>query len=295
MRSVLLIIAVIAGILLPQAAFLNVIIKFLIMFLLFIAFLDIHLDKSFFNLKVFQGYLVNVLLAIAVYAILLIFDKQLAITAFITVIGPTATAAPAIMLLLKKHVEFTTAAVLLSSIVTGLVLPFMLPFITELNGDGNSFAILANVLMVILIPLIAGQALKHLSHRGYLYMLKHQSVSLYILCLIVFLAVSNSSLYIRTQIEVTASVIVMIAIQTLLICALCFLAGRIVGGKKFAIESAQSLGNKNTILMMWFATTYISPVVALGPVFYLVCDSTYNAYLIYKIKRSKAKKKSKSL
>jgi len=62
------------------------------------------------------------------------------------------------------------------------------------------------------------------------------------------------------------------------ICLINFNLGRILGGKEFSLEMSQTLGQKNTTLVIWISLTYFSPLIALGPIFYLIWHNLYNSY-----------------
>ena len=62
------------------------------------------------------------------------------------------------------------------------------------------------------------------------------------------------------------------------LCAINFGLGWKFGGRGIPREVSQSLGQKNTLLSIWIAMTYVNPMVALGPTFYILCHNTYNAW-----------------
>jgi BASS family bile acid:Na+ symporter len=281
-KSFIVLIAIAIGFAFPQAHIFGWLIRPLLMFLLFSAFLDIHLDRSLVNIRVIVGPLAALAIGMVFYFLVLPFDRTMAVTAFVMAVGPTATAAPAMVMLLRGHMEYITGAILFSSLTAAVLLPFSVPFLTGTEGRADGVSMLMSVAPVILVPLLAGQALKHLSHTGYLYAMKHRYVSLYVLAVMVFLAVAQASQFIRTSPEIGAGHIVRTALLAAVICAVSFLVGRVLGGKRFALESSQAIGNKNSMLVMWFALQYVSPLVAVGPVCYVVCDSLYNSYLLYK-------------
>lgn len=75
-------------------------------------------------------------------------------------------------------------------------------------------------------------------------------------------------------------------LPALVICIVNFGVGRLIGGKRFGLEASQSLGQKNTMFMLWFSLSFLNPLVALGPVMYLVYHNTYNSYQLYRKERA---------
>ena len=64
----------------------------------------------------------------------------------------------------------------------------------------------------------------------------------------------------------------------LLMCIILFKLGLRMGGKGFPEESSQILGQKNTILAIWIASTWFGPWVALGPLSYVLWQNLYIAW-----------------
>lgn len=69
-----------------------------------------------------------------------------------------------------------------------------------------------------------------------------------------------------------------IALISLIICAVNFTVGKLIGGKEFSREASQSLGQKNTMFTIWISLTFLTPIDALGPIFYIIYHNLYNSY-----------------
>ncbi len=79
----------------------------------------------------------------------------------------------------------------------------------------------------------------------------------------------------------------MIAGLALVICCLQFWCGKSIGGKhNDRISGGQALGQKNTILAIWMATTYLNPVTAIAPGSYVAWQNIINSWQLWK-KRKK--------
>jgi BASS family bile acid:Na+ symporter len=64
-----------------------------------------------------------------------------------------------------------------------------------------------------------------------------------------------------------------------------FTFGAVLGGERFRQESSQSLGQKNNSFVIWVALTFINPLVAMGPTFYILYHNLYNSWQIYRFER----------
>jgi BASS family bile acid:Na+ symporter len=74
----------------------------------------------------------------------------------------------------------------------------------------------------------------------------------------------------------------LIALASLVVCCLQFYIGRITG-KKYGdkISGAQGLGQKNTVLAIWMALTYLNPIASIGPAAYIVWQNSINSMQLY--------------
>jgi BASS family bile acid:Na+ symporter len=97
----------------------------------------------------------------------------------------------------------------------------------------------------------------------------------------IFLITANASNFLRSQSGLSRTVVLEIAVASLLICVLSFGLGRLIGGREFAREASQSLGQKNTTFTIYLAMTYASPLVALGPTFYVIWHNLWNSWQLH--------------
>jgi hypothetical protein len=84
------------GALIPQAHTLTFLIQYLLMAMLFFAFLGMEFKLKTIPKSVILILFANIALAFGGHAILAPFDKEFALVAFITAIAPTTIAAPVI-------------------------------------------------------------------------------------------------------------------------------------------------------------------------------------------------------
>ncbi len=54
-----------------------------------------------------------------------------------------------------------------------------------------------------------------------------------------------------------------------------------IGGREFAREASQSLGQKNTSFTIYLALTYANPLVALGPTCYVLWHNLWNSWQLH--------------
>ncbi|MCX7996601.1 MAG: hypothetical protein N2691_02455 [Patescibacteria group bacterium] len=280
MKAVIFAGAILAGFAIPQAAEFLWLLKPLLMGLLFYAFLDIHLDRSLFHKQIPLVFAGNVGLSLVLYFAVAPFDRTLALALFSIAFAPTATAAPAIMFFLRGKVEFVIASVVFTNFAAALLLPFVFTGILVPGASISTLSILRDTAIVILVPFVLVQVTKLSLPPVYRFFDKHKEIALWILAAIIFLAVSNAGAFLHKEEGVSFAYVFQIGFACMALCLGLFTLGRRFGGGEFRREVAQSLAHKNTMFMAWFATTYLSPAVAMGPIFYLICDTLYNTWQI---------------
>lgn len=273
------------GAFLPQAHIYSFLIQYLIMLMLFLAFLDTSLNWKIFNKSVFMILVANISLAILSYFALVQVNYDLAIIAFITAITPTAIAAPVIIELLDGRVEYVVASVILTNSTIALLLPFILPLIVDSKIDISTLALLKNVSIVIFFPLIIAQLTKRFPPKVQQTMKKLKSASFYLWLIVLFLATSNASYFMRNESTFSLGTLLSSALISLIICISNFTVGWFLGGKMYRKEASQSLGQKNNALTIWISLTFLNPIVALGPTFYVIYHNVYNSYQLFKKQR----------
>lgn len=87
--------------------------------------------------------------------------------------------------------------------------------------------------------------------------------------------------------DVPGSVQILIALAGFITCALQFYLGKRIGTiYKDRISAGQALGQKNTVLAIWMAYTYLDPVSSVGPGSYVLWQNIFNSWQLWK-KRKK--------
>ena len=79
----------------------------------------------------------------------------------------------------------------------------------------------------------------------------------------------------------------LVAGAALLSCVLEFAIGKKTGSQfGDRMTAGQALGQKNTILAIWMAYTYLTPLSSLAPGTYVLWQNLFNSYQLWKKGRS---------
>jgi BASS family bile acid:Na+ symporter len=287
-RTAAILSAMILGALLPQAHVFGIAIRWLVMGMLFLVFLQSRLSNSSLHRSHFVLLAANIALGFAGWGIgWLIGGRDIALAAFFCGITPTAIAAPVIISFLRGRVEFVVAAFLLTNITIAGLLPILLPFVLGRATPEAFVHVSTSVAVVVFIPMLLAWVVRTLHPRaaGWPGRLRNLSFGMWVTTM--FLITSNASDFLRQQADAPLGILLQIASASLLMCVASFGIGRLIGGKKFPREASQALGQKNTAFTIYLALTYSSPLVALGPSCYVIWHNLWNSWQLHRAARYK--------
>ena len=244
-------------------------------------FRDMHLRREHW-----QSLFLNLLMALVPFFFVKFFfpeEKLLAELLFFTGISPTATAAPVVTGLLNGRIGFALTGFTLSNVAISLSLLFLLPLVT----GNHSFSFLSHIagtlLMVVVFPMTAGLLAKKFFPRLPAAAKKYKLISLFLWSLCLFVMAATAGDYFRKQEKSALVILLLSGVLTLGICFGNFFFGRLIARKKYARETSQISGQKNTTFSMYLALAYAStPAAALGPIFYILWHNLWNAWQIYR-------------
>lgn len=230
--------------------------------------------------------------AICAYFIISPFSEELAQGIAICIFCPTATAAPVITGMLGGNISKVATYSLFSHASVAFLAPLFLSYMNP-NSDitfvDSVLTISKSVLPLILGPLAVALLLQRFLPRAHSSIANHQGLSFYIWALALIIVVGNSVSFLIKQPANKLPEIILLGASSLIICLSLFHIGRRIGrhyGEP--ISGAQSLGQKNTVLAIWLALTYLNPIVSAAPATYVAWHNTVNSYQIYRLERRKA-------
>jgi bile acid:Na+ symporter, BASS family len=287
-KSFALLGAIVLGAFFPFFSKYSFLIQWLLMGMLFFSFLNLKTPEKMLREKsVLLILLANVLVGVFAYIFLSFFDRDLAIVAFLLGAMPTATAVPAVISFLRGNAEFAMASVLLTNIFMAFFWPLF--FLTVFSIQIPPIHLFISIISVVLFPFFIAKAFQLLFPLLAFSVAKNgMKISFLLWILVVFLAVANASSFLFSDHSGVSFSFFRILFLAGFLCALHFWLGRVLGGKSFALEASQSMGQKNTMFSLWVALQFFSPLIALGPIFYLIFHNLYNSYSLFFAHRSRS-------
>lgn len=253
----------------------------LIFLMLFITFCRVDVRDMSFSIMHLWLLLFQVAGSAAAYYLLLPLGQTIAQGGMICVLAPIATAAAVIGGLLGANVARIAAYSLLCNFIIALVAPLFLSLWG--NGECTFEQILYRVFPMLVCPFLLAQLLKSIHHRSAEWIGGHGLVSFYLwLCSMAITLGRVSEYIVENTAEISLSLGGQLAFVALVICIIQFTLGRYIGFKYNDMTTCgQSLGQKNTVLAIWMAQMFLSPIAALAPTAYIIWQNLANSLQIY--------------
>ena len=210
-----------------------------------------------------------------VFLVLRPFSLDVAQAIFICVLCPTATAAPVVTGMLGGSVPRVAAYSVLCNLAVALLAPLLFVWVGE-GAAAMSFAdefksVALQVAPLIVLPLAL-------------------AFGLYFFAPKVVVVVGRAVAFILAEPAAAIPEMIVIALGAGVVCVLQFAAGCRIG-RRYGddVSGAQGLGQKNTVLAIWMALTYLNPIASIGPAAYIVWQNSINsAQLYFKMKHTRA-------
>ena len=280
-------IAMITGALIyPYVSRLSFLTPYLLFAMLFLTFCKISITEIRFHRAHIWLLLIQLFVSICLYYILLPFNAVIAQGAMLCLLAPTATAAAVITGLLGGNVGFLTAYVLFCNIAVAFAAPvyFSLTGVqAELSFFQSVWYICQNVLLILLLPLVVAIALRYLTPKIHKALLSIPQLAFYLWVVALIIVTGNT---VKLMIELGENNFIIevgLLVVSLFLCCFQFFIGRRIGRHYGdAISAGQGLGQKNTILAIWMAQTYLHPLTAIAPAGYILWQNIINSYQLYR-------------
>lgn len=266
--------------------------SFITPYLIFTMLLLTYCNLSLKNIRLAPMHLWLILIQVfgsmAVFFLLRPLNVVLAQAAMICLLAPTATSAPVITRLLKGNVESLTTYSLLCNAVVAVMAPVVFSFAGDGGYAGMSFfesflSIGRQVGVLLICPFLLGILVRRLRPQVAEHARTFSNISFVLWSFALTVVSSKIVSFILAQDAENYLLEVMIAGCSLVICLLQFAVGRKIGCRyNDTIAGGQGLGQKNTILAIWMAQTYLHPVSSLGPGTYVLWQNIVNSYQVWR-------------
>ena len=265
---------------------------YLIFMMLLLTFTSIDLHKIRLTRLQLWLLLIQISVCWIPYVLLRGYSSDVAAGLFMCVFISTATAAPGVTKMLGGSVEMLVSYSLTSNLAFALLAPPFLSIISDtadVSVAATLLYIARGVLPLLLVPLLVAYLLGRYAPELRSRISRYSSLSFYLWALALLIVVGNA---VGLALEQQGAGIVQFAalfVGSAVLCAVQFYAGRVVG-RHYGdpISGAQGLGQKNTVLAIWVATSYVSALASLAPAAYILWQNIFNSWQLYRKTRREA-------
>jgi BASS family bile acid:Na+ symporter len=171
-----------------------------------------------------------------------------------------------------------------------LISPVFFSAVGEVEASSFSrsvWIIFQRVFLLLFLPFFCALIFQKLFPRIHSEAKKMKSVSFYLWAVALVIITGKTVQFIVGQENPDYKVEISIAIGAFIVCAGQFLAGRRLGriyGN--TVAGGQSLGQKNTVLALWMAQTYLNPISSIGPGTYVLWQNIVNSYQVWRNRKN---------
>nr|WP_310786850.1 transporter [uncultured Alistipes sp.] len=263
--------------------------SFLTPYLIFLMLLVPYCKLSFDDMRITRLHVIllgiQILGSLALFGIIALFDPLLAQGTFICVMAPTATSAAVITGMLGGNIAVLATYTLLSNLTVATLSPLVFSLIGSQTALPffESFGIVCRQMIPLLIlPFVIAVLLKRFAPRIHRQLRERQQISFYLWAVALTIVMGNTVAFLVKQDASNYANEIWMALLALAVCCAQFLTGRRIGRRyRNKIAGAQGLGQKNTILAIWMAQTYLTPIASVGPAAYVIWQNLINSYQLW--------------
>ena len=253
----------------------------LIFTMLFFTYCRVDITKMRVTMMHFWLFAAQVVGAMVLYTLCEPLGQTVAQGAMICALAPIAMAAVVIGGMLGANIENMTTYSLLCNVATAFVAPFILSWTG--NGECTLTQILTKVAPLLVAPFVAGQFCRFALPRVAGWVADRSRDSFYIWLFSLTIVVGRTTAFVIDHSVTDITTEIILAVVAAVICIAQFALGRKIGAKYGdVVAGGQSLGQKNTILAVWMAQSFLNPLSSVAPTAYIIWQNIVNSYQIYK-------------
>lgn len=201
--------------------------------------------------------------------------------AMICVFIPTAMASVVVGGMLGANVTTMTTFMLLSHMSLAVVAPLLFSFVgvnTNLTFATSFWLVFRRLLLLVVMPFVVAQLLGKVSPKAFDYVKNHQSWSFYMWLSSLVILMASTTNFVLAQPREYIGLEVAMALVAGALCLVQFGVGSWLGDRHGdRIAGSQSVGQKNTLLAILLAQSYLHPLASVAPAAYIVWQNLINS------------------
>lgn len=242
-------------------------------------------------LLLFQLFASSVLASVLIFFQMGVAYREVFEGAMVCLICPTATAAAVITGKLGGSASSLTSYTLLSNILAAIAVPLIFPLVephADITFITAFLKILGKVFPLLLFPFILACILRQYFPRIHRFLLGFPDLAFYLWGVALAIVMAQTVKSLMTS-DASIGVEVSLALAGFITCVIQFYLGKRIGGKYYdRISAGQALGQKNTVLAIWMAYTYLDPLSSVAPGSYVLWQNLFNSWQLWKKRKQQS-------
>ncbi len=292
-RPYILPIAIIFGLFFHKyCAVLKVVVPYLVFCILFLNFVAVKLKNLRMCFMDIYLIMFQITVSIGMYFILKLlgFDEIVAQSVLVGVLCPVAASVVVIAGMLGANKETLTTYAIMGNLMVAVVAPIYFSFIgvhQDMPFWTSFLIILKKIGGVIALPFFVAWILEQYFKKESDRIAKFSGLSFYLWAMALCITIGQTIDFLMLSKKDDLDIILWIAVFSLIFCVIQFGVGRKLG-KHYGdvVAGGQLLGQKNTAIGIWMATTYLNPLASLFPALYSVWQNVFNSWQLWRYKKS---------
>lgn len=275
-------------------ATINVLTPFLIFVMLYVTLCSFEIKQMKITWLHLWILLFQVVVSLGFYLILYPFNPILAQGSLAIILAPTAISAPVVAAMLGANLSTMVTSTLLSNLAVAFISPIYFSIAgnhADISFWHSCWLVLYKVAPLIIMPLVLALLTRRFLPKLGASIVRQKNINYYLWSISLTIVIGSTIESIFRMNSSQAEILILMAILSIIICALQFYFGRLIG-KRYGdvVAGGQSIGQKNTVLSIWMAHTYLNPVSSVIPALYVIWQNLYNSYqLVQKSRKGKQK------
>lgn len=297
LKSWILPIAIVLGIFFHEyIVVLQPALPYFIFLMLYFSFNSLDVKTMRFTMFDFWLLLFQLVVSTAVYFIIRPFSEIVAQGAFVTVLAPTAAAAIAVSLILGANIGMMSTYLIACNLMVAVVAPLSFTLIgasPDISFWSSFLAILGKVFPLLIAPFVLAVLTRWLLPKANGYINRHKSLSFYVWAVSLTVVISRAIGLLMTQFHEHRMMFLWMVAISIFLCFLQFFVGHLIG-KRYGdrVAGGQALGQKNTVLAIWMAQSYLNPLCSIVPTLYVIWQNLYNSFQMMQKERKDQRQKA---
>ncbi len=274
----------------PYAA----VLPWIIASMLFFAVLNLSPRQALPRPKHFLLYLLQLSIGASLYALLSLWNREIALSLGMCFLAPAATAAGAMTSLMNGDTGFATGYTLLTHGLLCLVAPLLLPLLQAEGAEVPFWELSGQIALLVgkmvLLPIALAWLVRGIMHwRGKTPQPQRKLTYWLWLSSLIFI-LGKAVSFVVEEGKIGGGLLIASFAVGLIACAVQFTLGRWLASRIGVEEVScrQALGQKNTALTLWLCISFLHPLVAPGIAGYIAWQNFFLTYYMSRSVRAKS-------